>query len=466
MPQKYKPNRRGGATMRIVIVGAGKLGYTIASLLSQEQEIDVVVVDHEEEQLEAVKNNLDVLTICANGASPVTMNDPDIKDSDILIAVTATDEVNMVACILAKKHGFQHTIARVRDMEFVSGEAQDYLKQNFDIDLILNPELITANEINRILMMPAALNVEDFAHGKVRLFETKVTRHSKLANIPLKDIRLPQGVLAGMIVRDHRMIIPHGNDCLMVHDNAYFIGIPEEIEKFSSHLVQRDARKLSRVMIIGAGRIGRALAVMLSQQDIYVKIIEKDQERCDQMAELLSGNSIAIWGDGTNIDLLMDEGIAATDVVVCLTEDDKLNLMIALLAKHMGAKKTVVRVYRTEYAELISKVGVDAVVSARLLSASEVLAFVRRGGVVSVSILEGARAEAVEVIVQEGARVANRKLMDAKLPKECLVCAYVRDGQAVIPNGHSVLLPGDRTILFILVKHVQNVIAYFKGDNR
>ena len=451
--------------MRVVIVGAGKLGYTIASLLSQEQEIDVVVVDHEEGQLEAVKNNLDVLTICANGASPVTMGDPDVSGSDILIAVTATDEVNMVACILAKTHGFKHTIARVRDMELTSGETKDYLKQNFDIDLILNPELITANEIYRILMMPAALNVEDFAHGKVRLFETKVTRHSRLANIPLKDIELPRGVLAGMIVRDHRMIIPHGNDCLMVHDNAYFIGIPEEIEKFSSNLVQRDARKLSRVMIIGAGRIGRALAVMLSRQGIYVKVIEKDQDRCDQMAAMLSGNSIAIRGDGTNIDLLADEGVKATDVVVCLTEDDKLNLMIALLAKHMGAKKTVVRVYRTEYAELISKVGVDAVVSARLLSASEVLAFVRRGGVVSVSILEGARAEAVEVIVQEGARVAGRKLMDAGLPRECLVCAYVRDGQAVIPNGHSVLMPGDRTILFILVKHVQNVIGYFKGEH-
>ena len=447
--------------MRVVVVGAGKLGYTIANYLSQEQ-FDVVVVDHDEGQLEAVKNNLDVLTIPANGASPITMENPDINGADVLIAVTDTDEVNMVACILAKKHGIHHTVARIRDMQFMS-EAKDYLKQNFDIDLMLNPELITANEINRILMMPAALDVEDFAHGKVRLFETKVTRRSRLANIPFKELRLPQGVLAGMIFRDHRMIIPHGDDCLMVHDNAYFIGIPEEIEKFSANLSRRDARKLNRAMIIGAGRIGRALASMLSLQGVYVKLIEKDRERCLLATEQLKGDSIAICGDGTNIDLLTEEGIGSTDVVVCVTEDDKLNLMMALLAKHLGAKKTVVRVYRTEYAELIEKVGVDIVVSARLLSASEVLAFVRRGGMVSVSILEGAKAEAVELIVQEGAIVANRKLMEARLPKECLVCAYVRDGKAVIPNGHSVLLPGDHAILFILTKHVQNVMRFFRA---
>ncbi|SFT68688.1 trk system potassium uptake protein TrkA [Selenomonas sp. GACV-9] len=448
--------------MRIVVVGAGKLGYSIAELLSKEQ-FDVVVVDQDESQLEAAKNTLDVLTIAANGASPITMNDPDIRDSDILIAVTASDEVNMVSCILAKKHGVKHTIARIRDMQFMS-EAKDYLKQNFDIDLMLNPELITANEINRILMTPAALDVEDFAHGKIRLFETKVQRKSPLARIPLKEIQLPKGVLAGMIFRDHRMIIPHGDDCLLPHDNAYFIGIPEEIEKFSQSFVQRDARKLHRVLIIGAGRAGRSLAAMFDKQDVHVKIIDQDRERCQQVAAKLV-NGIAICGDGTDIDLLLEEGVAEADVVVCLTEDDKLNLMLALLARHLSGNKTktVVRVARNEYVELMEKVGVDIVLSARLLSASEVLAFARRGGVVSVSLLEGAKAEAVEVIVQQGAPVAGKRLMDVKLPRECLVCAYVRDGEAVIPNGNTVLQPGDRTILFIQTKFSQKVIQYFKG---
>jgi len=448
--------------LRIVIVGAGKLGYSIAELLANE-EFDVVLVDQDETRLEAAKNTLDVLTVAANGASPITMDDPDIRAADILIAVTAGDEVNMVACILAKKHGITHTVARIRDMQFLS-EAKEYLKQNFDIDLMLNPELITAREVYRILMTPAALDVEDFASGKVRLFETKVTRHSPLANIPLKDLEMPKAILAGMIFRDHRMIIPHGDDCLLPHDNAYFIGDPKEIEKFSETFVQRDARKLEHVMLIGAGRTGRFLAKMLDEAGVAVKIIDTNRERSRLAAEKLE-NGLAICGDGTDIDLLMEEGVADADAVVCLTEDDKLNLMLALLAKHLGARKTVVRVARSEYVDLMEKVGVDIVLPTRLLSASEVLAFARRGGVVSVSLLEGAKAEAVEVIVQEGAPVAGIPLMDARLPRECLVCAYVRGDEAVIPNGASVLLPGDRTILFIQTRFAQKVMKYFKGKD-
>ena len=448
--------------MRIVIVGAGKLGYSIAELLANE-EFDVVLVDQDETRLEAAKNTLDVLTVTANGASPITMNDPDIRSADILIAVTAGDEVNMVACILAKKHGITHTVARIRDMQFLS-EAKEYLKENFDIDLMLNPELITAREVYRILMTPAALDVEDFASGKVRLFETKVTRHSPLANIPLKDLKMPKAILAGMIFRDQRMIIPHGDDCLLPHDNAYFIGDPVEIQKFSQTFVHRDARRLEHVMIIGAGRTGRFLAKMLDEADVAVKIIDTNRERSRLAAESLE-NGLAICGDGTDIDLLTEEGVADADAVVCLTEDDKLNLMLALLAKHLGAKKTVVRVARSEYVDLMEKVGVDIVLPTRLLSASEVLAFARRGGVVSVSLLEGAKAEAVEVIVQEGAPVAGIPLMKAHLPRECLVCAYVRGDEAVIPNGASVLLPGDRTILFIQTRFAQKVMKYFKGKD-
>ncbi len=446
--------------MRIVVIGAGKLGYSIAELLSNEQ-FDVVVVDHDEERLEVVKNTLDVLTILANGASPITMNDPDIRDADILVASTAIDEVNMVACILAKKHGITYTAARIRDMQFLS-EAKDYLKENFDIDLMLNPELITAREINRILMTPAALNVEDFANGKVRLFETKVGRHSPLVHIPFKDMAIPPSILAGMIFRDHRMIIPHGDDKLLPHDNAYFIGDPQAIEKFSANFVQRDTSKVERVIIIGAGRTGRFLAPMLDKQGVRVKIFDKNRERSLLAAEKLE-NGLAICGDGTDLDLLEQEGIADADVVICLTDDEKLNLMLALIAKHLGAKKTIVRVSRREYVDLMEKVGVDIVLSTRLLSASEVLAFARQGGVVSVSLLEGAKAEAVEVIVQDGAPVAGKRLMDVKLPRECLVCAYVRGDEASIPNGSSILLAGDRVILFIQTSFAKKVMSYFKG---
>ena len=446
--------------MRVVIVGAGKLGYSIAELLSQE-EYDIVVIDKEEKQLSNIKENLDVLTIAANGSSPITMDDPDVQGADMLIAVTGSDEVNMVCCILAKKHGIVHTVARIRDMQFMS-EAKEYLKANFDIDLMLNPEYITAMEINRILMVPAALNVEDFAEGRVRLFETKVRRKSPLANIPLKDLDIPKSILAAMIFRDHRMIVPHGDDCLMAHDNVYFVGETGAIESFSKNLVRSDARKVSRAVIIGAGRAGRFTALELDKQDVQVKIFDTNRERCRLIAAKLSGHSMAINADGTNLELLQAEGVADADVMICLTGDDKLNLLLALMGRHMGVQKTIVNRY--DYIELMEKVGVDIVLSSRFLAASEVLAFVRRGGIVSVSLLEGAKAEAIEVVVQAGARVAGKKLMDAALPRECLVCGYVRGSEAFVPNGHTVLEPGDRAIIIVKVKHSKNVLKYFQKD--
>jgi len=269
-------------------------------------------------------------------------------------------------------------------------------------------------------------------------------------------------VLAGMLFRDHQMIIPHGDDKLLPGDNAYFIGDPEAITSFSRNFVQREARKLERVMIIGAGRTGRFLAPMLDQHGVQVKVIEQDRSRSEQVAaELIDG--ISICGDGTSIDLLIEEDVKNADVVVCLTEDDKLNLMLALLAKHLGARETVVRVARAEYVELMEKVGVDIALSTRLLSASEVLAFVRRGGVVAVSLLEGAKAEAVEVIVQDRSPVADTKLKDVRLPRECLVCAYVRGDEAYIPNGDSVLRAGDRAVLFVQTQFAQKVMKYFKS---
>ena len=448
--------------MRIVIVGAGKLGYSIAELLSQE-EYDIVVIDKEEKQLGNIKENLDVLTIAANGSSPITMDNPDVQGADMLIAVTGSDEVNMVCCILAKKHGIVHTVARIRDMQFMS-EAKEYLKANFDIDLMLNPEYITAMEINRILMVPAALNVEDFAEGRVRLFETKVRRKSPLANIPLKDLDIPKSILAAMIFRDHRMIVPHGDDCLMAHDNVYFVGETGAIENFSKNLVRSDARKVSRAVIIGAGRAGRFTARELDKQDVQVKIFDTNRERCRLIAAKLSGASMAINADGTNLELLQSEGVADADVMICLTGDDKLNLLLALMGRHMGVKKTIVKVDRYDYIELMEKVGVDIVLSSRVLAASEVLAFARRGGIVSVSLLEGAKAEAIEVVVQAGARVSGKKLMDAALPRECLVCGYVRGSETFVPNGHTVLEPGDRAIIIVKVKHSKNVLKYFQKE--
>ena len=261
------------------------------------------------------------------------------------------------------------------------------------------------------------------------------------------------------------MILPQGDDVFLPGDNAYAIGLPDRIGECSQSLVPSDTHKLTRAAIIGAGRTGRALALMLERQGVQVKVIDRNRERCELLAEKLT-SGLAICGDGTDIDLLTEEGVAEADVIVCLTEDDKLNLMLALLARHLSDNKikTVVRVDRNEYIDLMEKVGVNIALSARLLSASEVLAYARGGDVTRVTLLEGARAEALEVIVSPGASVVGKKLMDANLPRECLVCAYVRSEEAAIPNGMTELMPGDRVILFVLKSFAKKALAYFGDD--
>ena len=420
--------------MRIVIVGAGKLGYSIAQLLAEDQ-YDVVVVEIDEKRREVVKNSLDVLTIGGNGCSPNTLDDPDIRDADVLIASTDSDEVNMVTCMMAKNYGVKHTVARIRNTEYAL-TAKDLLNQGMNIDLILNPERITATEINHILMTPSALDVDDFAEGKVRMFEARMSDASPYVGVPLKDLEIPKQILIAMLFRRHKMIIPHGDDMLEPGDNVYFVGQQSAIKEFE--------------------------APMLEEQGLFVKVIEKNKDRCQLIAQKLE-NGIVLCGDGTDIDLLTEEGIAEADVVICITEDDKLNLLLALMAKHLGAKKTIVRVARNEYVELMEKVGVDIVLSSRLLSSGEVLRFVRKGGIVSVSLLEGAKAEALEIILPDDCEVIGKSLKDIKLPRACLVCAVVHDNEAVVPNGNTVLYAGDRIIIFVKSEFVKRVMPFFES---
>ena len=201
---------------------------------------------------------------------------------------------------------------------------------------------------------------------------------------------------------------------------------------------------------------------MLEKQGISVKVIDNNEDHCQEMAGKLK-KGMVLLGDGTDIDLLTQEGVSEADTVICTTKDERLNLMMALLSKHLGAGQTIVRVTRTEYISIMQQVGIDIVLSTRLLAAAEVLGFVRSGNVVSVSLLEGARAEALEIVIPEGSRAAGVPLMKAGIPRSCLVGAYVRDGKASIPDGRSVLAAGDNVILIVETDHVQDVISYFKG---
>lgn len=445
--------------MRVVIVGAGKVGYSLAQYLTQEDH-EVIVVEEDEDRRAIVQNTLDVMTISGNGASPRVLLDPDIRKADLLIAVTDMDEVNMIACMVAKQSGIKRTIARVRNQEYAERDKIKF-NESLGIDLTINPEMVTALEIKRILLTPAALDVEDFAGDRVRMIEVKIPTDSKLTNIPLSSLTLPSQTLVAGILRNDRMLIPHGSDMLLPHDCVFFVGELSSIKKIEEHFTVRKS-KVERVLIIGAGRIGRHLALMLEEVGISVKVIDKDMERCQELAESLD-EGLVLCGEGTDLELLAEEGVGEADAVMCLTDDDKLNLLIALLAKHLGAPKTFVRVGRSDYISLMEKVGVDVVLSPRLLTAGVILRHVRRSDVVAVSLLEGAKAEAMEIIIPPSSPVTHKKLKEAKLPKNSLIGSVVRDEEIIIPNGETVLKPGDRVIIFALPDTVPTVVRLFEN---
>ena len=291
--------------MKIIIVGAGKVGYTLAQRLAQEDH-DVIVIEQNSERRGIIESNLDVMTVEGNGASPQLLAEVGVKDVGMMIAVTDSDEVNMIACLAAKQSGVPKTIARVRNIEYLGTNSQHF-ETMLGIDLIINPEMVTAIEINQILKTPAALDVEDFAGGKVRMLEVKIRLHSPFSGIPLKDITLPPNVLVVGILRKGKMIIPHGSDTIEEMDSVFFLGEKEAIIGMEELFVLKRSR-VERVFIIGAGRIGRHLAVLLEEDNYTVKIIEKDRQRCEELAKVVD-EAIIICGDGTDVELLSAEGI-------------------------------------------------------------------------------------------------------------------------------------------------------------
>ncbi|MDL2280550.1 Trk system potassium transporter TrkA [Selenomonadales bacterium OttesenSCG-928-I06] len=444
--------------MHIIIIGAGKVGYSLAKRLSEESH-SVVVIDQDEDRINVVKSNLDVTTILGNGASPQTLTDAGAKKSGLVIAVTISDEINMLSCLAAKKLGAKKTIARVRSEDYSKEGELVFFNDLIGVDLSINPELVTALEILRILITPGAINVEHFAEGKVQMFETKIKEDCPYSNIPLIDLTLPPQILIAGIMRSHKMIIPSGRDSLLLNDNAFFLGEDEAIHEFSQQFSSKQS-KVERVLIIGAGRIGRYLAAMLQEKDISVKIIEKDPKRAQFAADKLRKSNV-FCADAANIEFLKNIGIEEADVVVCVTEDDKLNLLLALISKHLKAAKTIIKLEWTDYSDLTEQLGIDVTLSPINITSGTILKLVRKGDIVQVSLLQGANAEALEFIVSEKCKHINIPLKDASFPRNALIGTIVRDGMAIVPNGDTVLMINDRVIVVVLPESVEKVISYF-----
>lgn len=446
--------------MKIIVVGAGKVGYSVAQRLVQDEH-DVYVIEQSPERIKNLENSLDVSLVQGNGSSLPLLREIGMDDVGMLIAVTDSDEVNLLACAVAKIAGIPRTIARVRDNDYLDA-ANKKVQDSLGVDLIINPEMVTAHEIMHVLQTPAALDVEDYASGAVRLMEFKMRHNVSYCGQTLKDITFPPSVLVVGILRNGEMIIPHGNSPLQAGDNVFFLGARDSIADIAKDFHELDRRAIKRVVLIGAGLIGRNLAILLAESGYIVKVIEKDMARCEQLAAM-NDKVMVINGDGTNMELLEAEEISDNDVIICLTDDDKLNLLVALLAKHLGIPKTIVRVGRPEYITLMEQVGIDIVFSPRLLTSGEILHMVRRGeNVISLSTFEGGKAEAVEVELTINSPIVGKALRDLRLPGKALVGAVVHEGSTIVPTGNTVLYAQDHIVFFTLPEHVNKLLTYLK----
>lgn len=446
--------------MKIIVVGAGKVGYSVAQRLVKDEH-DVYVIEQSPERIKNLENSLDVSLVQGNGSSLPLLREIGMDDVGMLIAVTDSDEVNLLACAVAKIAGIPRTIARVRDNDYLDA-ANKKVQDSLGVDLIINPEMVTAHEIMHVLQTPAALDVEDYASGAVRLMEFKMRHNVSYCGQTLKDITFPPSVLVVGILRNGEMIIPHGNSQLQAGDNVFFLGARDSIADIAKDFHELDRRAIKRVVLIGAGLIGRNLAILLAESGYIVKVIEKDMARCEQLAAM-NDKVMVINGDGTNMELLEAEEISDNDVIICLTDDDKLNLLVALLAKHLGIPKTIVRVGRPEYITLMEQVGIDIVFSPRLLTSGEILRMVRRGeNVISLSTFEGGKAEAVEVELTINSPIVGKALRDLRLPGKALVGAVVHEGSTIVPTGNTVLYAQDHIVFFTLPEHVNKLLTYLK----
>jgi len=434
--------------MKIIIIGAGEVGFHIAQRLSEENQ-DVVLIEKDPTKIREVQNVIDVQAILGSGTNPSVLIEAGIKESDMLVAATDSDEANLIACFYAQYlTDYITKIARVKNSDYM--KHREIFNQDFlNIDLIINPQSEMVSSMLRLIEVPEASEVIDFADGRIKLIGITIKDNSPLVGRKLSSFTsFEHVILVGVIVRGEKVIIPSGQDMIQPNDLIYCVIHKENIEDIFHQLNVKE-EGLGRIIIVGGGETGLALATSLDSTTINTKIIEKDGQRCLELAEKLQ-KVVVLNGDGTDREFLLGENIADVDIMVVITGDDEKNVLISLLGKALGAKKTVTRIGNLSYIPLISAIGIDTVVSPRLSVIRAILQYIRKGKVICVAPLKGEGAEAIEFEALETSDIVNIPLSKIKFPKEAIIGAIVRGEEVIIPRGHNMIKPHDHLIIFAL----------------
>jgi len=442
--------------MRIVIVGAGNIGYNLARLLSKRH--DVLVIEKDPKRCAYVEEHLDVDVLCGNGANVKLLQEAVAMGAKMLIALTNVDEVNIVACISIKRLDENVlTVARVRNPDYVDTPVSS--RKFVGLDIMISPEMLTATKVMQIISIPGAIDYEAMPNLGVEIIQFKIEeRHTSLIEIPLKELPIPRGCIVVAIHREGNIIIPKGEDVFLAKDRVIVIGKPQSTQAFA-HLFG-DASELKSFVLVGGSIAGLYIAKLLDEKKVDVKVIEEDEERCRLLSEQLK-NALVIHADATDPNVLRNEKVGNADALVCITDNEEKNLLCSLIGKKMGVPKVVARFAKVEYEEIFDMVGVDAAVGYHQVMANEVVKQIFREHTEAVLILERFSEEVIGLTVDSKAKIVGRPLKAVKFPEGAIIALVLRGEEVIIPSGETVLNEGDRVVLFTLADEIPKLEKLF-----
>ncbi len=436
--------------MQIIIVGCGKVGRALAAQLSGEDN-NVTVVDTNGDVVKTVANYYDVMGVTGNGASYSVLAEADIEHTDVLIAVTHNDEVNLLCCVVARKAANCHTIARVRNP--VYSEERAFLRKELGLSMIINPEYAAAQEIARLLRFPSAIEIDSFSKGRIEMLRFRVPAASMLDGLALRELpqKLPMDVLICAAERGEEVLIPDGNFVIRSGDLLSMIAIPGNAAAFFKK-VGISTNQVKNTMIIGGGEITYYLSKLLLNMGIRVKIIEKRRERCEELSDLLPKATI-ICGDGSDRELLREEHLEQMDSLVAGTDMDEENIILSLYARDRVRAKVVTKLNHLDFNDVIHSLDLDSLIYPKNIAAEYILQYVRAIGnsmgsnVETLYKLMDGRVEALEFLVHKNSDLAGIRLRDMRLKRNLLIAGIGRKGRLIIPGGQDEFLPGDSVIV-------------------
>jgi len=444
--------------MKTVVIGAGAVGLHLARSLSWDGH-DVIVIDHHQELIDQVTSTIDALAVRGSGTSIPTLVQAGVQNADLLLAVTNVDEVNIVACMLARELGVKTRIARIRNQEYSKPNSPVSLK-SIGIDQVIHPELESAREVIRLIRYPDAVDIVECAGGKMFLTGVRLGSDSQILNKPLKELLPEEEELTFRLVaisREGRTIIPSGNDKLQAGDLIYTISHIGDIERVFD-LIGRKIEPARRVMIMGGGIIGRMVAEELERQKMpVIKLIESDEERAERAVQRLVSTLVVRASSGIDIDLLALEGLEEMNVFAALTDDDENNIVTSLFARHLQVRRTITLISKPQYMPIMQAIGLGTSINERLLTTDAILKHLRGGKIMSVSSLRGLKAEIVEFQIGEKSKQAGKRLRDIQFPTGSLLGAIDHMGDVSVATGNSMLLPGDKVVVFCEERSVSKI---------